>query len=129
MSGFDTSIAGIFLLLAMLLFAPVIAAVVRRTFDPLEPIYLWLALYAYLYLFKPVFRMASEESFWYGDHNLGWAMSVAVIGLLAFYVGYFSASGHFIARHVPTMRTYVSPHRLRLFALGLIALGAFGLWQ
>lgn len=129
MSGFDASIVGIFLLLGMLLFAPVIAAVVRRSFDPIEPIYLWLALYAYLYLFKPVYRIASGESFWYGDHNLGWAMSIAVIGLLAFYVGYFSAFGHFIANRVPAMRAHASPQRLRFFALGLIALGAVGLWQ
>ncbi len=129
MIDLDAGVARLSLLLGMMLLAPVLVAVLRKSFDPIEPIYLWLSVYGFIYLIKPVARVISGEPFSFGEENLEWAMSVSVIGLIAFYIGYYSRVGHVVASHVPSMLSEVSSRRIRIFALILIAIGAAGLWQ
>jgi len=116
------------LCLGALLLAPVLIAAVRGAFFPLEAIYFCLPLYAYVYLVKPTVRLMSEDQFVSGEQDLTWAMSVAIVGLLAFYMGYYSKAGTKIADHVPAMADEVSSHRLRVLAWTFIAIGAVGLW-
>ena len=114
--------------LGALLLAPVLVAAVRGVFFPLEAIYFWLPMYAYVYLVKPIVRLTSEDQFAAGEHDLNWAMSVAIVGLFAFYMGYYSKLGTNIADHVPAMTEEISSHRLRVLAWTFIAIGAVGLW-
>src|SRR3989442_11106995 len=116
------------LCLGALLLAPVLIAAVRGVFFPLESIYFCLPLYAYVYLVKPTVRLLSEDQFVSGEHDLTWAMSVAIVGLFAFYMGYYSKLGTNIAAHVPAMADEISSHRLRVLAWTFIAIGAVGLW-
>src|SRR3989442_4287002 len=116
------------LCLGALLLAPVLFGAVRGVFFPLESIYFCLPLYAYVYLVKPTVRLLSEDQFVSGEHDLTWAMTVAIVGLFAFYMGYYSKLGTNIAAHVPAMTGEVSSHRLRVLAWILIAIGAAGLW-
>jgi len=114
--------------LGALLVAPVLIAAVRGAFFPLEAIYFWLPLFAYVYLVKPTVRLLSEDQFAAGEHDLNWAMTVAIVGLLAFYMGYYSKLGTKMADHVPAMTGEVSSDRLRVVAWTFIAIGAAGLW-
>lgn len=124
----ESIVTGLSLLLGIVILAPAFVASIRRSFDPIEPIYFWLPLYAYMYLIKPVARIAFGDRFWFGEQNLEWAMSVAIIGLLAFYIGYYCRLGPDIAHHVPLLGGEVSQRRVRICAWTFIIIGAAGLW-
>lgn len=129
MSNLEPSIVGPFLLLSLVLSAPVFVAATRRSFDPVESIYFWLPMYAYVYLIKPAARIVFGEHFWFGEQNLEWAISVSIIGLLAFYIGYYCRLGRHIASYVPAMQNEVSRRRVRICAWIFIVVGAAGLWR
>ena len=119
---------GFFLILGLLLMAPVFVAGIGRSVDPLESVYFWLPVYGYVYLIKPTVRVILGEPFWFGEENLEWALSIAIVGLIAFYVGYYCRLGAAISKHVPIMSGAISQRRLRFCGWAFIAVGAAGLW-
>jgi oligosaccharide repeat unit polymerase len=112
---------------AILLAAPVVLASIRRTFDAFEPIYLFLALYTFLYLVKPFIQLISREPFIMGGAYLNQALLLAMLGLVCFFIGYYSGIGKRIAAKVPTITREISSKRLTIVAWGLILIGFWGL--
>ena len=119
---------GLFLILGLLLIAPLFLAGIARWFNPLESAYLWLPVYGYVYLVKPMVRVILGEPFWFGEQNLNWALSVATIGLIAFYIGYYCRLGAAISKHVPIMSGGISQPRFRFCGWAFIVIGAAGFW-
>lgn len=124
----EPGLAGLALLLGVTLLAPVFLAAIRQSFDPAESIYFLLPMYAYVYLVKPVARVAAGEPFLFGAQNLEWAVVLSILGLLAFYLGYYSRLGERIVAHVPAMQAEISRRNVRRCAWAYILIGAAGLW-
>ncbi|MBI3318634.1 MAG: hypothetical protein HYZ90_05780, partial [Candidatus Omnitrophica bacterium] len=124
----ESSVTWQLLALGLLLLAPLAGSALRGAFDPIESIYFFLPLYGYLYLAKPLIRMTRGEEFIFGEQNFEWAMWVSILGLAAFYLGYYSKIGSAISRRLPLMEREVSGRRLRQCAWGFILTGAAGLW-
>ncbi len=121
-------VAVLLFLLGLALVAPVAVAAIRGSFDPLESINLWLPLFGYVYLVKPLARILTGQEFVFQGENLERALAVSVLGLVAFYVGYYSSLGRFIARKVPVMGGELSRRRLRMCAWVCITVGALGFY-
>lgn len=121
-------IGGLFLILGLVLAAPIAIAWLRGALDPLESINFFLPLYAYVYLVKPLARIRAGQPFWFGEENLDIAIGVAILGILVFYLGYYTRLGTDLARRLPVLRGEVSSPRLRRCAWTFILIGAFGLW-
>jgi hypothetical protein len=120
--------AGLFIALGFFLLAPAALSAARGSFNPLESINFFLGLYAYVYLIKPVVRIARGEDFLFGVSSLPWAIGVSIIGLLVFYAGYYSKLGGAVARGVPLLPATTRPRRLRAYAWAFIAIGGAALW-
>src|SRR5439155_7298596 len=121
--------AVVFLLpLAVLVLIPPLVAMVRGAFNPLEPLYFCLLAYSFVYVAKPATRLIQGDGFAYGQANFEWAVCVSIIGLLAFYIGYFSPLGPWVASCVPPMRREVDQHRFCLCGWVFIFIGGAGLW-
>src|SRR5258706_5745680 len=120
---------GLLFVSGMLLLIPFLVAFSTGKFDPFEPIYLWAALYGYMYVFKPFGRIASGWGFNYGGASLEKALVISIFGLLVFYIGYYSVGGSQLARHLPVMRGYMAARKLRRCGWFFIMLGAAGLWE
>jgi len=120
---------GLLLVSGLLLLIPFLAAFFRGEFDPFEPVYLWAALYGYIYVFKPAGRIVSGAGFTYSAASLDKALAISIFGLLVFYVSYYSAAGRNLARHLPVMRGYMDARKLRGCGWFFVLLGAAGLWE
>src|SRR5437870_927238 len=114
--------------LAILLLVPPLIALARGKFNPLEPLYFCLLAYGLLYVAKPAVRLVQGGNFAYGHANFEWAVFVSVLGLVAFYIGYFCPLGPMVAAHVPPMSGEIHFGRLRRLAWIYILIGAAGLW-
>ena len=99
----ETSFVVLVFILGVVMLAPLAVAAIRMRFEPLEPIYFFIAMFAYLYLIKPVARLLLEGEFLLGKDELEWAMTLAIIGLLAMYAGYYSYFGPALAQRLPLM--------------------------
>ena len=93
----EPEFAGLAFVLAVLLLAPVAIAARQGPFEVMEAIYFFLAMYGYMYLIKPLTRIVAGEEFLFGRDDLEWSMAVAIIGLLAMYLGYYSRLGPSLA--------------------------------
>lgn len=118
----------LFLLLGTLLMLPVVLATIQNRLNWVEAIYYWLPIYGFIYMIKPIARFLMGEPFLFGEENLDWALWVAILGLLAFYAGYGSNLGPYLAHRIPPMDQPISSRRLRISAWLFIAAGFTGLW-
>jgi hypothetical protein len=125
----EPELALLFLILGLLLMAPAFLGAIRRTLDPLEPIVFCVPVFAYFYLVKPLLRILGGQPFRFGGTNLEWALGVVIIGLLAFYAGYYSRLPKAMANAVPLMDREVSSSHVRACAWLFILIGAWGLWE
>lgn len=121
-------VLGLLLALALLLLLPPVVAVVRGSFNPLEPLYFCLLAYGFLYVAKPAARLIRGDEFTYGEENFHWAVLVSIVGLVAFYIGYFCPLAPWVASYVPPMSRGIHHDRLCLCAWVFILVGAAGLW-
>ncbi|MBI2035472.1 MAG: oligosaccharide repeat unit polymerase [Candidatus Liptonbacteria bacterium] len=112
---------------ALLLALPPLLAIYKKEFDPFEPIYLWIILYAFLYLLKPLTHVITGVGFRYGGEYLNEALLIAIVGLAFFYLGYFWGVGKKIAEKLPVVAKEISLKKLRWIAWALILLGFWGL--
>jgi len=96
--------------------------------DYLEPVYIFSVTYWYLYFGKPVIRIAQGQDFIYGGENVLLACSIAAVGLLCFYVGYYSRVSRHLAALFPLMSHPSDSARVRRCALAFVALGSTALW-
>ncbi len=118
---------GIGTLLAVMLAAPPVIAIAKRRFDPFEPVYLWIAVYAFLYFAKPLIQVLRGIPFTYGGAYVDRALFLAAVGLAVFYVGYYSRIGTWVARRIPSVGAGTSSRRLQWVAWTFILLGFLGL--
>ncbi len=119
----------IILIFAIILAIPFALAFIKKNFDPFEPIYLWCILFGFLYLVKPAIQLIRGTSFRYGGNFLNEALIIAITGLLAFYLGYYSKIGKKIASWIPVIKSEISSKKLQIIAWIFIALGFLGLNQ
>jgi oligosaccharide repeat unit polymerase len=118
----------IMIIFAIILAAPIIIALIKKRFDPFEPIYLWIVVYAFLYLFKPLVQLLTNQPFSYGAEFLNTAIALAILGLIFFYAGYYSGGGRKIAQYIPTIKSEISSKRLSITAWIFIILGFLGFY-
>lgn len=118
----------IMMLFAAVLIFPIFIAFLKKSFDPFEPVYLWIALYAFLYLAKPLTQIISGINFSYGAEFLDKALFVAILGLVCFYLGYYSSLGRKIGDWIPVIKSEISSKRLIIVAWIFIILGFLGFY-
>jgi|GEM_PF-6788509 oligosaccharide repeat unit polymerase len=112
---------------ALLVAAPPLYAWARKTLDVFEPVYLFLVLYAFLYLVKPFVQLIRREPFIMDGAYLNQALLLAMLGLVCFYVGYYTGVARWVAAKIPTITREISSRKLVIAAWGLILLGFWGL--
>ncbi len=112
---------------AILLALPPLLTIYKKEFDPFEPIYLWIVLYAFLYFLKPLTHVITGVGFRYGEEYLNEALFIAIVGLAFFYLGYFWSGGKKIAAILPLAAREISLKRLKIVAWCLILIGFWGL--
>ena len=117
----------IMILFAVLLAAPPLIALRKKCFDPFEPIYLWIVIYTFLYLAKPFVQILKNEPFRYGGEFINEALGLAIIGLLFFYLGYYSFFTRKIAARLPVIKKPISSRKLTVVAWAFIIIGFLGL--
>jgi oligosaccharide repeat unit polymerase len=115
-------------LFGLVLFIPFLIAQIKKNFDPLEPVYLWIVLYAFLYLFKPLVQLLTNQPFSYGAEFLNIAIVLAILGLVFFYAGYYSGAGRKIAQYIPIIKNEISSKKLSIAAWIFIILGFLGFY-
>lgn len=117
----------ILILLGAILTLPFIRAIRQKSFDAFEPIYLWVILYSFLYFAKPLIQLLTHENFWSGAETLNLTILLSILGIVAFYAGYYGKLGSQLAKKIPLLPAKLSPKRLALTAWGFILLGFWGL--
>lgn len=117
----------IMIFFAMLLVLPPMISLRRKNFDAFEPIYLWIILYAFLYLANPLIQIAKGEPFTYGNEFLNKALWLAILGLAFFYLGYYGSWGRKIAGRLPVIKRAISSRKLTIIAWAFILIGFWGL--
>lgn len=113
--------------LAILLLYPAILALYKKNVDVFEPIYLWLLMYGFLYLAKPIVQLINGYGFKYGGEYLNESLLLAMLGLICFYLGYYSNWGKRIAARLPIIKSEISSKKLFWIAWVFILLGFWGL--
>ena len=111
----------------ILLILPIIVALLKKKFDPFEPIYLWIILYAFLYLAKPFVQILRNDPFTYGAVFINKALWLGIAGILFFYLGYYCSWARKIASRIPVIKTQISSHKLTIIAWAFIIIGFLGL--
>jgi oligosaccharide repeat unit polymerase len=101
----------------------------RKMVDVFEPIYPLIGFYFLLFVLQP-FILINSFSPLTQVYAFPLAILYAMIGILAFYIGYYSRLGIIISKHFPSFRPYYSIKRLFaivfLFTMiGVVALSWF----
>lgn len=107
----------------ILLLLPPLAAIFRKKFNPFEPIYLWIILYAYLYWAKPLVLLLRGGAFYTGAAFVNQALLIAMLGLICFYCGYYLSWGKKISELVPALSGDLSSGRLYYIAIAFTIIG------
>jgi oligosaccharide repeat unit polymerase len=107
-------------------------ALLRRQFDPFEPVYLFSFAYAVLFVARPAYDASTQGLLISGydpSATYSRALWVGLVGACAFYVGYYSRAAERVGgrMHAPTRR--ISQHTLDgLIVAGVaLSLALFGL--
>jgi len=111
---------GLLLLTFALLSLPPIVAALQNRFDIFEPLYLWMALWLYLFCFRPLFSVL--EGTIVLETYFSKALVISIIGLIYFYIGYFSRVGRQLAFRLPLIEGPYSSRVLRIDALAVAGL-------
>lgn len=105
---------------------PFLVSWAKRTYDSLEPIYLWIVFYSFLYLITPVIQLVRGTAFISGGEYLNKALILAILGLSFFYLGYYLRVGKKIAKIIPVIKSEISSRKLFYIAWALIIIGFLG---
>ncbi len=124
--GYFSTLA-IMILFTILLILPPIFLLIKKRFDPLEPIYLWIIIYAFIYLANPFIQIVKDEPFTYGGELINKALWLAILGLVFFYFGYYGLWGKKVANRLPVIKQTISSNKLTIIAWIFIVIGFLGL--
>lgn len=96
---------------------PALLAIASRRFDPFEPVHLFAATYAVLFVVRPAFDLSTQGTSpvvlgYSTGATYGMALAIALVGLLSFYAGYYSRLGERLGELVPLPRAMLAPAQL-----------------
>jgi O-antigen/teichoic acid export membrane protein len=121
--------------LGLVLFLPIIVRIARREFDIFEPIVLYTIAYAVMFLVRPI-AMIVENDFLYVrpsrtlDAHQGFTemLVMALIGAVAFFIGYHSKFGPGFARRLkpPPENYHLDTVVSGAIAMSLLGIAFFG---
>jgi len=117
-------------LTALVLTLPVWLATRAHQFDPAEPVWLLTMMFALSFWLRPVLVLHDPESYaapfvsYDGNAMIG-ASSIALMGLVGFYVGYYSRLPRSLAPALPRLRWPWSRARVLFALVGFAALFAY----
>jgi hypothetical protein len=108
--GSDLVDATLVAAIGLVILAPIVRRIVRRRFDPFEPVVLFALAYGVMFVLRPAAMILRDERVYEGpratlDVSAGFTemLVLALLGATAFVVGYESGLGRRLARlHKPT---------------------------
>lgn len=117
-----------FLLCAIgaLLLIPLLQRWVTGSFDLFEPLMAFLAIYGLLFFARPIATLIEEEFVVFGydiEQAIPSLLTVALIGLACFHLGYFLSWGERLGRRLPPLPSELRPRPMLVYALALIGAG------
>jgi oligosaccharide repeat unit polymerase len=117
---------------ALLALAPFVVAALRDRFDIFEPVYLFAASYAVLFVLRPAFELSQPggPALVVGQDpvpHYAEALVAALLGAAGFYAGYYGGLGRSLARRVGIPHDELAGSSLAVFAVAL-TLGGLGLY-
>lgn len=124
--NYDAATFSIMVLFAIVATTPFLTAWIRKKFDVFEPVYLWVAIYCFLYLLNPFVQITNGEAFSTGSKYLNSALLIAILGLICFYAGYYLDIAQKIATKIPVIKSKISSKKLFYAAWSLIVIGFLG---
>jgi hypothetical protein len=115
--------------IGVVVLAPVAWRAVHGRFDPFEPIVIFAAAYGVMFVFRPAAMIIRDERFFVGTLNtvdvsdtFGAMLFLALIGALAFIIGYELGIGRDISAKTTRARKSVDEHVAVVLALVVSAL-------
>lgn len=136
-SGYQLAVVAIWLISVTLLLLPLHLerAVLGRSWDWFSPL-LYDLVFAYMGILRPLFiAFQGWETAWVHDSPekvallLIKTMLIGVIGRVALLIGYYNPLGLRLSKRIPELPGNWDPTRLRLVAVGTIAVALFAYWQ
>ena len=115
--------------IALVLALPIAWRVARRTFDPFEPIVLFVLAYGTMFVARPATMLVEDDFLFWGldtRPELASALMIALVGAVGFVAAYETTAGAAIASRLPTPGE-VDTKRATLLALAVAALGLLAL--
>lgn len=113
-------------LFGLVLLIPFLIAQINKKFDPFEPIYLWIVVYSFLYLTKPLVQIFTGQPFSYGEEFLNVALLLGILGIIFFYLGYYGGFGRKIVSYIPIIKSEISSKKISITAWTFIVIGFLG---
>jgi hypothetical protein len=110
--------------------APLLARIARGRFDPFEPLVVFCCAWGAMFVIRPL-AMIAENDFTF-DYSVALDLHetfdkmlvLALLGAIAFLIGYFSAAGPKLARRAPSPPSRYEPN---LVLIGATVVGVVGL--
>jgi hypothetical protein len=116
--------------LAGLLAAPVVSSLVKRSFDPFEPMAWAIACLATMFVIRPVSLIVFDELVYRErfalERTFDLALLGALVGVITLYLGYYSPLGRAFARRLPAPPSRSSTEGVVAISALLVALGLAG---
>jgi len=109
--------------LFMVLAFPLLLAFFRGKINLLEPVYIFVAIYGYMYFLKPFLTIIIGEDFFYDEYIVANAIGVSIIGMMSLYLGYYLRFGGNIARRLPIINGPWNFRKLKGVAWFFLLLG------
>ncbi len=110
--------------IALTLGLPILHRWATGTFDILEPLTIFVAMYGLLFFVRPVATLASGDFVVRGydiDGVFPELLTIALIGAFAFVVGYLLPHGDRLGRRLPALAAELRPQPTVRYAMGLVA--------
>lgn len=112
--------------LALLTPLPLLIRGLQGKFDPFEPINFYALGIFFLFVLRPAFELTFNSRLFgsYSDYaGFDGALTIALAGTAALYVGYGIAAGVRLGYRLPTLRDNWSPQTVAVMCVGLVLLG------
>ena len=88
----------------MVLAFPFLLAFYRERINLLEPVYIFVAIYGYMYFLKPFITIIIGADFFYDEFIVAKAVGVSIIGIISLYMGYYLKIGGNIGKKLPIIK-------------------------
>lgn len=123
----EKAIPALILSLAILCIWPLgFRVVIGKRVDVFEPIYAIAGFYFLLFVFTPWSLLKNGARL--ETEMVAWALLYAIVGILAFYAGYFARIGHLISFDLPGLPYRWRKRELSYIALAFILIGLFAIF-